>query len=404
MDKNMLGGVLLIAGTCIGGGMLGLPIVTAKSGFLNSTVLFIFCWALMTFTALLTLEVNLCFQKGSNIFSMVKATLNNLNAKVLLIIYLLFLYSLVCAYIAGGRDLIYGIFKAMGREVSIDICSILFITLFSFIVLTGIRSVEIFNSLIMALKLILLFLLVLFIGPHVNFDYYFQPDLQLSLPIVSVAITSFGFSIIVPSIRGYFDHDSDSKKSRKIIIIGSIIPLLCYVAWNTVILGIIPLNGKHGLDQLRYSSEPIFGLLEEIHYYAQSTQATILSKMFISISILTSFVCVSLALSDYLSDIFKIKTRFRNKWAIAFSTFVPPLIIVSLYPKAFILFLSLAGLFCVILQCLIPTLMAWNCRYIKKISSNYQVWGGKASLFILILLSLNVIFIILYEIVYTPIN
>lgn len=37
---SVLGGMLLIAGSCIGAGMLGLPIVTGLSGFFPSLAMF----------------------------------------------------------------------------------------------------------------------------------------------------------------------------------------------------------------------------------------------------------------------------------------------------------------------------------------------------------------------------
>ncbi len=397
LDSKTIGGILLIAGTSIGGGMLGLPIVTAKAGFLNSTLLFLFCWILMTFTALLTLEVSLCFPKNSNMFSMVRATLSKSKSSITWVLYLLFLYSLVCAYIAGGRDLVSGVFKTIGIEVPIVLCSILFVLLFGFVVLSGVKLVDLFNRSIMLIKLSLIFLVIFFIVPHINYDFYAHSDLEFILPTVSIVITSFGFSIIVPSLREYFNDDV--KKIRKVIILGSLIPLLCYFAWNAVILGTIPLNSEYGLGTLIGSPEPVLGLLEGIRHHAESAQAITLSKIFISISILTSFVCVALALSDYLFDVFKERKRLSNRSFISLATFVPPLFIVSFYPKAFILFLSLAGLFCIILQCFMPALMAWNCRYVKNIATPYRVWGSKASLLTSMFISIILLFLVSYEII-----
>ncbi len=40
--NNLLGGILLIAGCCIGAGMLGLPVLSALAGFTPSLFMF-FC-------------------------------------------------------------------------------------------------------------------------------------------------------------------------------------------------------------------------------------------------------------------------------------------------------------------------------------------------------------------------
>ena len=41
MNSKVLGGILLIVGTSIGGGMLALPLATAEGGFIGALVLLI---------------------------------------------------------------------------------------------------------------------------------------------------------------------------------------------------------------------------------------------------------------------------------------------------------------------------------------------------------------------------
>ena len=80
--NRMIGAILLIAGTCIGAGMLALPVSTAAYGFYPSVVLFIVCWSFLTFTALLILEVNLWSKTDSNMISMAAQTLGKLGQAV----------------------------------------------------------------------------------------------------------------------------------------------------------------------------------------------------------------------------------------------------------------------------------------------------------------------------------
>ena len=70
LDTKLLGGILLIVGTAIGGGMLALPIATAEAGFTNSLILLFLCWFIMTVSAFLVLEVNLWLPANTNIISM----------------------------------------------------------------------------------------------------------------------------------------------------------------------------------------------------------------------------------------------------------------------------------------------------------------------------------------------
>ncbi len=393
----MLGGVLLIAGTCIGGGMLGLPIATAQGGIFNTSILFVICWILMTFTALLTLEVNLCFPKNSNVISMAKATLGPLGAIICWTIYLFFLYALVSAYIAGGQDVLHGLFSAAGTELPIWLCGIIFVFLFGTIVMAGIKHVDLFNRLLMIIKLGSVLLLMVFIAMHIDPINYNTGKATLLLPALTVAITSFGFSIIVPSLRNYFD--GNIKKLRVAILLGSFIPLLCYIAWVAVIFGAVPLSGDFGLARLMEANQPVTGLLESITYYIPTDKITLLARAFTSICVLTAFACVSLGLSDYLADGFQINNKGKGKLFLTLATFLPPLLVVIFYPKAFILLLSIAGLLCVMLQALMPAMMAWHCRYVKNMPMEYKVIGGKPALLIAILASIVVIAISGYQLV-----
>jgi tyrosine-specific transport protein len=395
MKSKMLGGILLIAGTCIGGGMLGLPIATAQGGIFNTSILFVICWMLMTFTALLTLEVNLCFPKNSNVISMAKATLGPLGAIICWTIYLFFLYALVSAYIAGGQDVLHGLFNTAGTELPIWVCGIIFVFLFGTVVMSGIKHVDLFNRLLMIIKLGSVLVLMVLIALHIKPINYDNGKATLLLPAITVAITSFGFSIIVPSLRNYFD--GNIKKLRTAILLGSFIPLLCYLAWIAVIFGVIPLSGEFGLARLMDANQPVTGLLDSINYYIPTDKIALLAKAFTSICVLTAFACVSLGLSDYLADGFQIDNKGKGKLILTLATFLPPLLVVIFYPKAFILLLSIAGLLCVMLQALMPAMMAWHCRYIQKIPMPYQVSGGKIGLLLAICASVIVMGMAVYQ-------
>jgi len=397
MKAKMLGGVLLIAGTCIGGGMLGLPIATAKSGIVNSSLLFICCWILMTFAALLTLEVNLCFPKHSNVISMAKATLGKSGAFICWTVYLFFLYALVSAYIAGGQDVLHGLLKVVGIDIPLWICGTLFVFLFGSIVMAGIKHVDLFNRFLMIVKLGAVFVLMCLIAMHIDISNYDTGKVEYLLPAFTVAITSFGFSIIVPSLRAYFNNDI--KKLRFTILFGSFIPLLCYIAWDAVIFGLVPLSGEFGLERLMKANQPITELLNSIIYYIPTDKIIYLARAFTSICVLTAFACVSLGLSDYLADGFNLSNKGRGKFFITLATFLPPLLIVIFYPKAFIFLLSFAGLCCVLLQALMPAMMAWSCRYVKNINLSYQVVGGKAALIIAMFTSVIIIGISSYQLI-----
>ncbi len=379
INSKLIGGVLLIVGTSIGGGMLALPVATAEAGITHSIIFLIFCWLVMTTGALLILEVNLRLPAGSNMVSMAKETLGIPGQIIAWVTYLFLLYTLLAAYISGGSD----VFNSLLHKVHIDLpnslTSLLFTLLFSLVIYSGIRAVDYVNRGLMFGKLGIYVLLIFIISPHISTTTLSGGSLQAITGSLMILITSFGFASIVPSLREYFEDDIPTL--RKVILLGSLVPLVCYILWEVIIMGVVERDGNHGLIALMSSDHATSGLTDALNHAIHNHWITGFFGFFTSICMITAFLGVSLGLFDFLADGLKLKKEGRQgKYTLAL-TFLPPLIIVLMSPGIYIQALSYAGICCVILLLLLPTLMAWRGR---KMSLNgiHQVMipGGNLSL------------------------
>ena len=171
MNNKLIGGILLIVGTSIGGGMLALPIATAQLGFINAFIALVLCWAVMTLSALLILEVNLWHPVNSNLITMAKTTLGTFGQIIAWTSYLSLLYALLAAYIAGGSDFLQHLLLTFHITVSTKISALLFTALLSLVVYKGLRSVDYINRGLMFSKLFTFILLALCIFPFI-FNFY----------------------------------------------------------------------------------------------------------------------------------------------------------------------------------------------------------------------------------------
>lgn len=390
MDFKLLGSILLIVGTSIGAGMLALPIATAQIGFIGSVILLLICWFVMTAGAFLILEVNLWLPQKSNIISMAKATLGPFGQLIAWLTYLLLLYSLLCAYIAGGSDLLHHVLQSR-IKINDTISAILFTIVFGSVVYLGIRSVDYVNRGLMLAKFTAYTLLVIFLVPLISFQYLQAGDIHQisSATAIIITITSFGFSTIVPSLRIYFA--GNIQKLKLAILIGSLIPLICYILWDAIIMGVVPLEGAKGLVSILHSNNSTSDLVISLSDAANKTSITFLTKLFTSICVLTSFLGVALCLTDFLADGFQIEKQGMHNFLIQLLTLLPPLIVVIFYPKAFIHALEYAGIYSLILLVLLPAWMAFRGRYHKKIATGFRVFGGSALIIFLLLFSFFVI-------------
>lgn len=387
MDFKLVGGILLIVGTSIGAGMLALPIATAELGFIGSCILLLGCWFVMSCGALLLLEVNLWMPQNSNLISMAKATIGPSGQIISWVTYLLLLYSLLCAYIAGGSDLFHNLLAASHIEIPQWISAIIFTLILGSVVYMGIHAVDYTNRGLMFVKLGVYILLIILLMPYVSLEKLSEGTMRkiTSAGALTVTITSFGYAAIVPSLRVYFG--GDVKKLKTAILIGSLIPLVCYIAWDLAIMGIISLNGENGLIAVLHSKNSTSDLVNTLSATVNKGAVTFFAKLFTSICVVTSFLGVALCLTDFLADGFQLEKKGASNIFIHAITFLPPLVIVFFFPDAFVKALEYAGIYCVVLLILLPAWMAWQGRYREHIARGYQVFGGKLLLIALVLFS-----------------
>jgi tyrosine-specific transport protein len=378
MNLKFIGGVLIVIGTCMGAGLLALPVSTAPGGFESSVFVMGGIWVIMSLAAFFILEVAQWFPTGTNLVSMAHGTLGKKGAFATWFLYLLLCYSLLCAYISGGSDVFHMLFSLVHIGIGQSFIAFIFVAIFGFIIYKGVKHLDYINRIFMIIKFSAFFTLIFFVLPYIKLPNLMSGDVHYVLSAVTVAITSFGFAIVIPSLLDYFN--GDVKKVRIIIFCGTLIPLVCYVVWNFVIMGSLPLTGHDGLITILHSGNTTSGLVKSLRHTLKLKSITEVSSIFAAICILTSFLGVSLSLSDFIADGFKIQKNPMGKLKICALTFLPPLIVVIFYPKMFIVALSYAGIVVILLLALLPALMVWSGRYSIQIAKGYKVIGGRFSI------------------------
>jgi tyrosine-specific transport protein len=306
---------------------------------------------------------------------MASATLGAPGLVIAWLSYLFLLYTLLSAYISGGADVLGSLFEFTSVKFLPWQSTFLFTLLFGLIVYGGIRQVDFFNRGLMFLKLGIYILLVAFITPYVQHDNLQHGQLQYSMGSIMILITSFGFAIIVPNLRDYFDDDIPALK--RVIFIGSLIPLFCYLAWDTVIMGTLSSQGNPSLITLMQDPHATSKLASMLSLHIDQDVISTLFHFFTSICMLTAFLGVSLCLMSFLSDGLRVSQRGGQGFVLFLLTFLPPFTLVIYCPGIYIRALSYAGVFCVLLLLLLPALMSFYGR--PDFSTPFVVPGRKFS-------------------------
>lgn len=392
MKSRFLGCTLLVIGTSIGGGMLALPVVTAAGGFFKSSILLFFAWFTMTLGALYMAEVNSWLHTDNNIVSMAKHTLGKTGQVVAWVTYLCLLYALMSAYIAGGSGVVQSLLTLLKIKLPDWIGALIFTALLAAIVWRGIASVDKTNRMLMSVKLIAFLGLVAFIAPHVHLPHLEGGHTTSLYGAITVVITSFGFAGSVPTFCSYLKYDM--PQIRKSIIIGSCVTLVAYLIWDAAIQGTI---AAHTLTNMATAGNTTEDLTQSLSSIVNSVWISSFAHLFASICMFTSFIGVSLGLSDFLADGMQVKKKDSKKLVYGV-TFIPPLLITLFYPKIFVTALSYAGICCLILLMLLPALMSWYGRYKKQLNNmTVHVWGGKVLLRIEIVIAVALVIVAILQ-------
>lgn len=392
--NRLLGAILLISGTTIGAGMLALPVITGLAGFFPALLLITAVWLFMMLTAFYLLEVNLRVRGESNLISMVHLTLGRPGEAVSWVSYLLLLYSLTAAYLVGCSQIVSEITCSLWTFCIPDwVWSVAMFFIFACFVYFGTSVVDYLNRILM-LGFVVAYVVLMILGmPHVDFLKLTYKNWSLLGASAPVVLTTFGFHIIIPTLTTYLDHDA--KLLKRAIFIGSLIPFIVYLLWQWLTMGVVPVDGAVSLRAAASAGKQVTFFLEQI---IGSMWVNIAASTLALFAIITSLLGVSLSLSDFLADGFKIKKTHWGKFFLILLTFLPPLFFALFYPQGFILALSYAGIFVAILLALLPCLMAWFERYGpgKKrsfIKSKFTVPGGKGLLLLGIALSIGALIV-----------
>jgi tyrosine-specific transport protein len=378
---HILSAIFLVAGTCIGGGMLALPIATGVSGFIPSLVMMVICWLAMTASALLLLEVCLWMEnEDAHVISMASRFLGLPGKVISWALYLFICYASIIAYTAGGGVQIASFVSSLSNTpISMEIGCIIFVVLFGGIIYLGSELVGRANTILFLSMIAAYVALVGFGLDEVKAEHLQHRKWSGSLFAVPLLLTSFSFQTMVPSLTPYLHKHA--KALRWAILGGTTLALLVYVIWQWLILGIVPVEGPNGLGAALAKGEPATQFINE---HVEGLWIASIAEYFAFFAIITSFFGIALGLFDFLSDGLGIKKEGFGKVFLGFLLIVPTVICAAKFERIFLVALDTSGGFGdTILNGLIPVLMVWIGRYQRGYRSNFQLPGGKFSLCLL---------------------
>lgn len=379
--ESILGGALLISSSCIGAGILVLPVICGMAGFLPSLFMFLISFAFMTMTGLLVLEANHRFSMHVNFVSMVGHSLGRVGRMASGFLYVLLFYTLLVAYITMSGTFFVGFFKVyFGITLQKWYFNIPYVLIFGSIVYQGTRKVDSLDRIFSLIKIVGFVGFVVFSFKYIRPERFLHWNSKYAFLSLPILITSFGFHNMIPKLMSYMK--GDVKRAKKSIILGSSLTLIVYLLLVFLVLGMVPIGGTLGIGDTFLNN---YESSEMLTVAVGRSPLVFFIQIFAFFAILSSFEAQTLTLVHFLSDWVGLKNKDKENIWICLISLAPALVISILYPNIFYEALGFAGgILTVILFGFFPVCMAWVGRY-KDGGSFDHLAGEKPLLFTIIM-------------------
>ena len=327
---QLISSTLMVAGTTIGAGMLGMPLVTAKAGFFPAVGITTAVWLFMLCTGLLLIEVCAKMPKGSNFLSLSEHYLGVKGKVGVGALFAFLYYALLVAYFAVGSLLVSSLF-----DLSTNTALITFSAVFATVVASGPRWIGRINS-FLTIAMFLAYALLITIGSSaVSVSKLSYSNIKVCFLATPVLFSAFGYHNIIPSLTTYLD--GQKKMLRISVIAGTMIALAVFLLWQWMIIGSIP---QEILAKTLSDGLPV---TQALQVYTGRLEIYRIGQCFAFFALTTSLLGVCFSMVDFLAEAVSVSARGMRRVLLTLLTFLPPVLCVFWNPSIFDKALGFAG-------------------------------------------------------------
>src|SRR3989338_1391868 len=312
LNKKFYEAIALLVGVIIGAGILGIPYVMWKAGFLTGLIDMILIGLAILFVNLALGEVILRTEGKHQLTGYAEIYLGKWGKRLMSFSFVFGVYTALIAYIIGEGISINALF---GFDSFYS--SIIFFLVFSAIVYFGLKIVG-ESELYMTSAKILIFIGIcaaIILSGKFNASNLAEFNPALIFLPYGVVLFAFVGTAAVPEMKEILAENRNEMK--KALIIGTLIPFLMYIIFGAVVVGI---SGNNTTEVATV------GLGITVGAYM-----IILGNVFAIVAMATSFLGLGLALRDVFIYDFKVDQKIS--W---FLTFSVPLIVFLAGASSFI--------------------------------------------------------------------
>jgi len=372
ISRSSFGAIATLVGCIIGAGILGIPYVVAKAGFITGLIDIVLIGIVIIIMHLYLGEIVLRTKGNHQLVGYAEKYLGKTGKNIMWFAMVFVTYGALLAYTIKEGDFFNALFNTYFGGSPFTY-SLIFLGLMAFLVYFELNVLEKSEILMVLILLGVIFLICLFALPYINVNNLisFNPG-SFFLPY-GVILFAFLGTVAVPEMKEELKENKAYLK--KAIIIGCTIPLIVYALFAFTVVGVTGINT---------TDDAILGLGYTISY-----EMLVFGTLFGIMTMMSSFLILAFALKKMFGYDYNI-----DKFSSWFLTCSVPLVIFMLGVKSFIRTVGIAGSVSGGLMGILVVLMYIKAKKLGNRRPEYSIKKSNIMSWILILLF---VFGIIYE-------
>ncbi|MBT6690656.1 GerAB/ArcD/ProY family transporter [archaeon] len=234
VNKKFWAAVFTLTGTTIGAGILGLPYVFAKSGFLVGVFWLFIIGAVIIFTNLTLGEITLRTRGKHQLTGYAEKYLGIWGKRLMFFAVAFGIYSALLAYLIGEGESLAQLIPGNTPPFVFAIFFWIIMTLLLKRGLKGLKRVETYGVIIIITIILGIFIKSIPLINPTNLTTFYPTNFAVPFGVVLFALLGF---TSIPELRK--EIKGQEKLLKKAIILGTLIPIALYIIFSLVFIGIL---------------------------------------------------------------------------------------------------------------------------------------------------------------------
>ncbi len=357
--------VMIIVGSVIGAGVLGIPYVVAQVGFWVGLLYIAGLGFVMILLHLFLGEIVLRTKKYLQIGGLCEKYLGKKAGGFMKLLMLLMLTSALVAYIVGMGEAAQAIFINYGIDIPAYAWSIIAWLIGSIVVIAGVRTLAHIEFVLASVIFVIIIIIAALAAPHIEVEKLMRFDLaQFFLPY-GVVLFAFHGTNAIAEVEEIMPNQQ--KRMKQVIILAGVLPIIIYILFALAVVGVTGINTTEiatvGLGKVLGPGAIVFG------------------NLFALFAMMTSFFALGFALRRTYEWDF----NFKKIIALLLTLCVPILIFI-LGLRNFIATIGIAGALFGSIEAIMIIMMFWRAR--KKGDMSVRAYALHGASFVAVLLFL----------------